>query len=143
MSAYAPDINRTVTPLATVGHLRWSDKAVGDVLDYAFDYSRLFKWERVIECVVDVPNNSGLWVLWSGIFEPYVVMALGRGVPGRWTVTITLVASTGRRVVREVDLVIREDAGSLDNVETAFPPPAGAEVQPKELDMPDGRVLTL
>ncbi|PHI93980.1 hypothetical protein BG621_08385 [Parasaccharibacter apium] len=123
----------------------------GDALDYSL-YLNPFLCdpdETVIRLIVDVPQNTGLTLLWAALSNALATIGLQGGTPGTQTITMTLETSAGRRYVRPLRIIVLDDAGSVDTVQASLSPPSGASLQPNLLTsnkyiltLTDGRFLT-
>lgn len=117
----------------------------GDALDYSLYLSPFCcePGEMVIRLTVDVPQETGLKLLWSALSSTLATIGLQGGTPGTQSIIMTLETSTGRRYVRTLRITVLDDAGSVDAVQASLPPPDHAAIQPDNLTLPDGRILTL
>ncbi|MCL1496274.1 hypothetical protein CO583_01955 [Parasaccharibacter sp. TMW2.1882] len=123
----------------------WPAKSRGDALDYSL-YLAPFccdQGETVIRLTVDVPESTGLTLLWSALSPDMATVGLQGGTAGQQAVTLTLETSMGRRYVRTVQVTVLDDGGSVDGVRSSLTPPDGGAVHPPNLTLPDGRILTL
>ena len=140
-----PCATRSLYPAQMATIQGWPAKNRGDALDYSL-YLAPFccdQGETVIRLTVDVPDSTGLTLLWSALSPDRATIGLQGGTVGQQAVTLTLETSTGRRYVRTVQVTVLDDGGSVDGVRASLTPPAGAAVQPPNLTLPDGRILTL
>lgn len=140
-----PCASRSLYPAQIATIQNWPAKNQGDALDYSL-YLAPFccdQGETVTRLTVDVPDSTGLTLLWSALAPDRATIGLQGGTPGQQAITVTLETSTGRRYVRTVQIAVLADGGSVDGVRASLSPPDGAQVQPDTLTLPDGRILTL
>ena len=140
-----PCATRSLYPAPAATVQGWPAKNKGDALDYSL-YLAPFccdQGETVIRLTVDVPDSTGLTLLWSSLSPDKATVGLQGGTVGQQAVTLTLETSTGRRYVRTVQVTVLDDGGSVDGVRASLAPPDGAAVHPPNLTLPDGRILTL
>lgn len=140
-----PCASRSLYPAQTATIQNWPAKNQGDALDYSL-YLAPFccdQGETVTRLTVDVPDNTGLTLLWSALTPDRATIGLQGGTVGQQAITLTLETSMGRRYVRTVQVAVLADSGSVDGMQASLTPPDGAAIQPNALTLPDGRILTL
>ncbi|MCX5615353.1 phage fiber-tail adaptor protein [Bombella saccharophila] len=117
----------------------------GDALDYSLYLSPFCcePGEMVIRLTVDVPQETGLKLLWSALSNALATIGLQGGTPGTQSIIMTLETSTGRRYVRPLRIIVLDDAGSVDTVQASLSPPSGASLQPNLLTSNNNYILTL
>lgn len=137
--------SRVAYPSETVMEADWGTKNQGDALDYAvaLDQFRCDRGEKITRMTVDVTSESGIDLLWTGITERLGIVALQGGNVGEWQITLTLETTMGRRYVRTMSITVLADNGSLDSTTQTPVPPDGAQTEPSNLTLPDGRILTI
>ena len=141
----SPCAGRSLYPAQTATIQSWPAKNQGDALDYSL-YLAPFccdQGETVTRLTVDVPDSTGLTLLWSALASDRATVGLQGGALGQQALTLTMETSTGRRYVRTVQIMVLPDSGSVDDVQASLSPPDGATIQPETLTLPDGRILTL
>lgn len=140
-----PCASRPLYPAQTATIQNWPAKNQGDALDYSLYLApfRCDQDETVTRLTVDVPDSTGLTLLWSALAPDRATIGLQDGTVGQQAITLTLETSMGRRYVRIVQIAVLADGGSVDGVQASLTLPDGAAIQPDALTLPDGRILTL